>query len=247
MQQPICVRSKVKSRLYADAIPGYFATNHSHINCYIDMSDLKHKQSLAMTVARSFAARMAGMPVDTILCLEGTEYIGAYLAQELTHESLSGMNTGRDLFLVEPDSNINGQFIFADNLRPMIDGKAVFVMVASASTGQTLSQIAECVEYYGGHVVGTRHCSPISPSWTANRWSACLPVWISPTIRSVPTARTVRPARRVSRSTRLSPRAAIASCKNDMDAIKKVMSFRHDLFSVTCSAERLPASIRRDR
>lgn len=152
--QPICVPSKVKSRLYADAIPGYFATNHSHINYYIDMSDLKHKQSLAMTVARSFAARMAGMPVDTILCLEGTEYIGAYLAQELTRESLSSMNTGRDLFLIEPDSNINGQFIFADNLRPMIDGKAVFVMVASASTGQTLSQIAECVEYYGGHVVG---------------------------------------------------------------------------------------------
>lgn len=192
MQQPICVRSKVKSRLYADAIPGYFATNHSHINCYIDMSDLKHKQSLAMTVARSFAARMAGMPVDTILCLEGTEYIGAYLAQELTHESLSGMNTGRDLFLVEPDSNINGQFIFADNLRPMI---------------------AECVEYYGGHVVGTRHCSPISPSWTANRWSVCLPVQISPTIRPAPTAKTARPARRVSRSTRSSLRAAIASCK----------------------------------
>lgn len=154
MQKPICVLSKVKSRLYADAIPGHFATNHSHINYYIDMSDLKHKQSLAMTAARSIAARIPGIPVDTILCLEGTEYIGAYLAQELTRESLSGMNSGHDLFLVEPDSNINGQFIFADNLRPMISGKAVFVMVTSASTGQTLSQIAECVEYYGGHVVG---------------------------------------------------------------------------------------------
>lgn len=154
MQKPICVLSKVKSRLYADAIPGHFATNHSHINYYIDMSDLKHKQSLAMTAAHSIAARIPGLPVDTILCLEGTEYIGAYLAQELTRESLSSMNSGHDVFLVEPDSNINGQFIFADNLRPMISGKAVFVMVTSASTGQTLSQIAECVEYYGGHVVG---------------------------------------------------------------------------------------------
>ncbi len=154
MQQPICVLSKVKSRLYAEAIPGHFATNHSHINYYIDMSDIKHKQSLAMTAARSIAARIPGILVDTILCLEGTEYIGAFLARELTRESLTGINTGRDLFLVEPDSNINGQFIFSDNLRSMVEGKAVFVMVTSASTGQTLRQIAECVEYYGGHVVG---------------------------------------------------------------------------------------------
>lgn len=154
MQQPICVRSKVESSLYAQAIPGHFATNHSHINYYIDMSDIKHKQSLAMTAARSIAARIPGLLVDTILCLEGTEYIGAFLARELTQDSLVGMNAGRDLFLVEPDSNINGQFTFSDNLRPMVDGKAVFVMVASASTGQTLSQTAECVEYYGGHVVG---------------------------------------------------------------------------------------------
>lgn len=154
MQQPICVLSKVKSRLYAEAIPGHFATNHSHINYYIDMSDIKHKQSLAMTAARSIAARIPGILVDTILCLEGTEYIGAFLARELTRESLTGINTGRDLFLVEPDSNINGQFTFSDNLRSMVEGKAVFVMVTSASTGQTLRQIAECVEYYGGHVVG---------------------------------------------------------------------------------------------
>lgn len=118
------------------------------------MSDIKHKQSLAMTAARSIAARIPGILVDTILCLEGTEYIGAFLARELTRESLTGINTGRDLFLVEPDSNINGQFTFSDNLRSMVEGKAVFVMVTSASTGQTLRQIAECVEYYGGHVVG---------------------------------------------------------------------------------------------
>ena len=154
MQQPIRVLSKVKTRLYADAIPGHFATNHSHINYYIDMSDIKHKQSLAMTAARSIAARFSGMPVDTLLCLEGNEYIGAYLARELTRESLAGVNTGRDIFLVEPDSNINGQFTFSDNLRGMIEKKAVLVLAASASTGQTLDQARECVEYYGGRPAG---------------------------------------------------------------------------------------------
>lgn len=154
MQQPICVLSKVKSRLYANAIPGHFATNHSHINYYIDISDIKHKQGLAMTAARSIAANFPGVLVDTILCLEGTDFIGAYLAQELTRETLSGVNMGRDLCLLQPDSNVNGQFMFSDNLRPMIRDKSVFVMVASASTGQTLRQVCECVTYYGGTVAG---------------------------------------------------------------------------------------------
>lgn len=154
MQQPIRVYSKVNFKLYADAIPGHFATNHSHINYYIDMSALKHGQGLAVEAARSISCHFSSISIDTILCLEGTEYIGAYIARELTRESLAGLNSGRDLFLVEPDSNINGQFIFSDNLRPMIENKTVLVLVTSASTGQTLSQARECVEYYGGHVAG---------------------------------------------------------------------------------------------
>lgn len=154
MQQPIRVVSRINSKLYADAIPGHFATNHSHINYYIDMSALKHSQSLATEAARSIAYHFSAVSIDTILCLEGTEYIGAFVARELTRESLAGLNSGGDLFLVEPDSNVNGQFIFADNLRPMIEHKNVLVLVTSASTGQTLSQTRECVEYYGGRVAG---------------------------------------------------------------------------------------------
>lgn len=154
MQQPIRVVSKVNPKLYADAIPGHFATNHSHINYYIDMSMIKHTHSLASEAARSIAFRFTATDVDTILCLEGTEYIGAFLARELSQDSLRSMNGGREVFLVEPDSNINSQFIFSDNLRPMIEQRNVLALVTSASTGQTLSQIRECVEYYGGRIVG---------------------------------------------------------------------------------------------
>ena len=135
MKQSIRITSRVNKRLYADAIPGHFATNHSHINYYIDMSEIKHS-------------------IDTLLCMEGTEYIGAYLAGELSSVGMGNVNSGKDIYLVEPDSNVNGQFVFSDNLRHMIEHRNVLVLVNSASTGQTFSQAKECVEYYGGRVSG---------------------------------------------------------------------------------------------
>lgn len=154
MEQPIRVVSAINSRLFADAIPGHFATNHSHINYYIDMSQLRHSQSLASEAARTLSTYFSGTSVDTVMCLEGTEYIGAYLARELSHGSLGAMNDDKDIYLVEPESGVNGQLIFADNLRPMLDGRDVLVLVGTASTGQTLRQAQECAEYYGGHVTG---------------------------------------------------------------------------------------------
>lgn len=154
MEQAIRVTSALNTKLYADAIPGHFATNHSHINYYVDMSALKHSEHMASEAARTIASYFSGTSVDTVMCIEGMEYIGAYLARELSHGSLGAMNDDKELFLVEPESNVNGQFIFADNLRHMIDGKDVLVLVGTASTGGTLRQALECVEYYGGRVTG---------------------------------------------------------------------------------------------
>lgn len=47
MKQSIRITSRVNKRLYADAIPGHFATNHSHINYYIDMSEIKHSMAMS--------------------------------------------------------------------------------------------------------------------------------------------------------------------------------------------------------
>ena len=154
MQQPIRIISRSNKRLYADAIPGHFATNHSHINYYIDMSEIKHNMAMALEAARSIAFHFSSISVDTLLCLEGTEYIGAYIAKELANSGIGSLNTNKAIYLVEPDSNVNGQFMFADNLRPMIEHRNVLVLVNTASTGQTLSQTRECIEYYGGRVAG---------------------------------------------------------------------------------------------
>ena len=63
---------------------GHFATNHSHVNYYIDMTTLKTRQSEAEAAAKALVPHyITNTVVDTIVCLDGTQVIGAYLAQEL--------------------------------------------------------------------------------------------------------------------------------------------------------------------
>ena len=57
---------------------GHFATSHSHINYYIDLTMTKHRLSEAREAAIELASRFKSSTViDTILCLDGTEVIGA--------------------------------------------------------------------------------------------------------------------------------------------------------------------------
>ena len=57
---------------------GHFATNHSHINYYIDLTLTKHRLSEARQAAKTLCgAYSASTIIDTILCLDGTEVIGA--------------------------------------------------------------------------------------------------------------------------------------------------------------------------
>ena len=64
---------------------GHFATNHSHINYYIDITYPKARLSEAQAVAKHLASRfISSTMVDTILCLDGTTVIGTCLADELT-------------------------------------------------------------------------------------------------------------------------------------------------------------------
>ena len=51
-------------------VPGHFATNHSHVNYYIDMTTLKTRLSEAGSVAASLAGLyMTNTIVDTIFFL----------------------------------------------------------------------------------------------------------------------------------------------------------------------------------
>ena len=77
---------------------GHFATNHSHVNYYIDMTTLKTRQSEAEAAAKALVPHyIANTVVDTILCLDGTQIIGAYLAQELNRSGFMSIRPSMSL------------------------------------------------------------------------------------------------------------------------------------------------------
>ena len=53
-----------------------------------------------------------------------------------------------------PVQDINGQMIFRDNSKIMVEGKNVLILSTSITTGVTLDKAIDSVEYYGGKVQG---------------------------------------------------------------------------------------------
>ena len=134
---------------------GHFATNHSHINYYIDITYQKTRLSEAKDVARQLVSHFINnTPVDTILCLDGTAVIGACVASELTKNGFRTINAHNTNYVLEPEYNANSQIIFRDNIQPMIRGKHVLVLMASVTTGYTANRAISSISYYGGKVAG---------------------------------------------------------------------------------------------
>ena len=135
--------------------PGHFATNHAHINYYIDMTTMKTRTSEAQEIARTLVGYyLFDMVIDTIVCMEGTEVIGAFLSEELTRGGYLSTNAHKTIYVVSPEFNSNSQIIFRDNLLPMIRDKHVMILMASVTTGRTLNKAIECIQYYQGMLQG---------------------------------------------------------------------------------------------
>ena len=134
---------------------GHFATNHSHINYYIDITYPKTRLTEAQAVAKQLVSTFKNTtPIDTILCLDGTAVLGACLAYELTKSGFRSINSHKTIYVVEPEFGVNNQMLFRDNIQPMIRNKHVLVLMASCTTGYTAKKGIETIGYYGGEVVG---------------------------------------------------------------------------------------------
>ena len=142
-----------KSSLFLRVAKGHFATSHSHINYYIDVTTQKARLSKA--VAKELvAAYQHNTIVDTVLCLDGTQVIGTCLANELTKDGFSNMNAHQTIYVITPEYTTGSQIILRDNLAPMVRGKHVLILAASITTGYTAQAAVEAVNYYGGTVAG---------------------------------------------------------------------------------------------
>jgi orotate phosphoribosyltransferase len=134
---------------------GHFATSHFHISHYLDVNELKTNAIAAKDVARELSIPyLANVSVDTIVCMEGTEVIGAYMAEELLQEGVNVINSGKEIRVLKPLSSVNGKLIFQCNRQQYIKDKEIVLLVASISSGTTIRRAQECIAYYGGVLVG---------------------------------------------------------------------------------------------
>lgn len=134
---------------------GHFATMHSHTNYYIDVTTQKYRLSEAKAVAKEMvSAYRSSTVIDTIICLDGTEVIGALVAQELTDASFMNLNAHGTVYVLSPEFIGGGQMIFRDNTAPMIMNKHILIIAASVTTGKSARAAVDAIRYYGGHIVG---------------------------------------------------------------------------------------------
>lgn len=149
------IQSKNNKNVAIRVIPGHFATNHSHINYYVDMTIMKSRKNEAAAAAAALAQSYSSNTyIDTIICMDGCEVIGAYLADALTESGIMSVNQNKNINIVTPEIDPGGQLIFRDNMQSMIYGKHCLLLIASATTGRTIERAMSCVKYYGGIIEG---------------------------------------------------------------------------------------------
>lgn len=144
-----------RNNLYLRVAMGHFATSNCHSNYYIDVVAQKTRLSEARAVAEELRSYYyADTIVDTILCLDGTEVIGACLADSLSKADFMNMNAHKSIYVVTPETTGGSQLLFRDNIVPMIAGKHVMILAVSVASGKTVEAAIDAVNYYGGTVSG---------------------------------------------------------------------------------------------
>lgn len=171
------ITSKRNPELCLSVIPGHFSSDRFHVNYYIDMTTLKTRMNQAQLVAKEmcknyihkiqlssdtngfinesiFDSYANAQKIDTIICMDGCEVIGAYVAEELASVGVSTNNAHKTFYVVSPEFDNAGQMVVRDNIKPMLKGKNVLVILASAMSGRTIYKSIKCIQAYGGNVVG---------------------------------------------------------------------------------------------
>ena len=149
------LRSAKNPKARIKILKGHFATSHSHINTYIDMSTVKSRHNNARETAKVLAAAyLSNTTVDTIVCMEETEVIGTFLAEQLADENQYSLSKGNNISIITPEMYQDGQILFSPY--PWL-GQAAYNTDANKAEGKgfMLAPIAdECIFSYGCQVNG---------------------------------------------------------------------------------------------
>ncbi|MEE1087251.1 MAG: orotate phosphoribosyltransferase [Schaedlerella sp.] len=149
------LRSTKNPKVRIKIMQGHFVRCNSHVNTYIDLSTIKCRCVHAMEAAKELAEPyLSSTEIDTIVCLDGMEVVGAFLAEILSSPGNIVKNRGKEISIITPELNQFGQMMFRDNTKRMVEGKKTLILAGSLNTGKTMVQAVNSVDYYGGDVVG---------------------------------------------------------------------------------------------
>ncbi|MDR1837089.1 MAG: hypothetical protein LBQ89_05465 [Treponema sp.] len=156
-----------------EVTPGHFTTSTRHVNHYLDVSELKTNALVARDVAQILAIPyLTSTQVDTIVCMERTEVIAAFLAQELLQPGTAVMNSGGEIHIVAPVNNVHGDMIFQDSVVQWITNKNVILLDASVSSARAIHIAMDCIAYYGGRLAGISALFVASPEQQKDKINA---------------------------------------------------------------------------
>ncbi len=151
----IKIPAKYDPNVVLRVVNGHFATSQSHITRYMDITAMKSRCNEAKNAARLLSQRYeASMPVDSIVCLDGMQVVGTYLAEELTKAGILSYNAHKTLYVLSPEYSTAGQIIFRDNMQMAIKDKYILILLGSVTTGKTLQAAIDSIRYYQGKVSG---------------------------------------------------------------------------------------------
>lgn len=157
MDKPIyTITSQRDERIFIHAMPGHYISASNHMNYYIGTSDIKHNHDVsvdaAMLLAQYYNER--NINVDTVLCLYETQALGAYLAHELSRPNMLNPNPDNRIYVLGSEYDSAGNLIFRDNLKKLICGRDVVILISCITSGKTVERAMESVTYYGGRIAG---------------------------------------------------------------------------------------------
>ena len=150
-----------------------------------------------MTLAQRYAYEKG---VDTIVCLDGSEVIGTFLARHLAKNTLFAVNGSKNINIVTPEYDSSGLMIFRDNLIPMVAGKNILILISTINSGKSGRRALSVWNTMAERYRASRRFSVPWRNWTDGPFTACLFPRTSPTMPPM-RRRSARCVRRGKRST----------------------------------------------
>ncbi|MBR4205553.1 MAG: orotate phosphoribosyltransferase [Clostridia bacterium] len=149
----LTVPAKGNKKIKLNIYPGHFTTSHAHVDNYFSMTEVRTSCTMAEEAGHELAKQFRNTQIDTVICLEYTQIIGAYVARELSQPGHE-INSGAEIHAVTPQINSNNQLMFPTDLQPYVTNRSVLLLLSTVSTGRSLARAMECIRYYGGRLVG---------------------------------------------------------------------------------------------